>query len=269
MLRSSCGPGTNIVLGAITMSTGPETPAQGQTLFQNLQTWFSQATSDYNQVHKLAKELEADTKQKQDQSVVVSGFQQTILNRYHGITNLAELHSKAKEGAKWTWYFCLSPTLNQDIEAASKEWVKSKLAVPTFDNVKKVAATTLGTSSKDFERIKEPAKQQVKFQTQAMGVSLAVSAGISSLLKQVGTTAKSEITRNLAMKTRTAWQVTGVLAIAYGLGKIDEAMRKSGPFEQTLRKKRDDFVVSQTTEMKAITNSIKDACGKGVDQGWK
>jgi hypothetical protein len=250
------------------MSTGSATPSKEPSLLQSLQSWFSSATSEYNQVHALAKKLEADANQQKDQGVVVEGFKQSILNRYHGITGLPQLGSHAVEGAKWTWYFCSAPSLDKDVEAASKEWAKSKLKAPTFDNVKKVTATTLGTTPQDIQRIKTSAKDQVKFQVQTMGVSLAVSTGVSAFLKQVGTTSKSEITRIVALKTRTAWQITGLLAIAYGLGKIDEAMRKSGPFEFTLRQRRDQFVTAKTADIKAITDSIKEVCGEGIEKGW-
>jgi hypothetical protein len=251
------------------MSTGSETPSGKSGLLERLQNWFSTATSDYNQVHVLAKKLEADAKQQQDQSVVVEGFKQTLVNRYHGITSLPQLGSHAVEGAKWVYYLTSAPSLDKDVEAASVNWVKSMFTLPTAENLMKLAATTAGTTPKDIERIKKSAQDQAKFQAQAMGVSMTASFGVSAFLKQVGKTAKDEMTRTMALRTRTAWQVTGLLAMAYGLGKIHEAMQKSGPFERSLRTHRDRFVTEKTAGVKAITDSIKEVCSEGLERGWK
>ena len=237
-------------------------PSTEQGLLGTLQSAFSRATSEYNQVHQLAEKLEASTQQVQSQGVVVQGFKQTVVNRYHGITNLKGLYTKAEDGAKWGYYFAMCPTLKNDVEGSGVAWARSQLSLPniSLQGVAKASATGLGTTRQDIERVEAASRQRVSQQAQTMGISLAVSSGISSLLKQVGQASKTQATRNLAMTARRSWQVSGVLAFAFGLGKISDSIHESGSFAEHLRLYRDKFNTSQTSAIGSVTEPVREVC---------
>lgn len=237
-------------------------PTSDQGLLEVLRQSFSRATSEWNYVHNLARQIEARNEAMQRQGVVVQGFRQTIVNRYHGVTNLQGLATKAAEGACWGYYFAMCSTLQDDVQTAGASWAKSLLAAPhlSVQGVMKATATGLGTTRQDLQRIEANTKQQINQQAQATGISVAVGASISSLLKRVGQTAKSEITRSLATTARRSWQVTGVLAIAFALGKVSDAMDDSGSFAEHLRLHRDAFNASQTQQIRSVVKTIREAC---------
>ena len=237
-------------------------PSTDQGLLAIMQQAFSRATSDYNQTHKWLQAQEANIKQTERQGVVVQGLKQTFVNRYHGITNIKELSTKAVDGAKWGYYFAMCPTLQKDVEGAGVAWANSLLTAPNFSlrGIAKASATGLGTTRQDLERVESTSRQLVTQQAQTMGISMAVSAGISRLLKQVGTACQTEVTRNLAKAARRSWQVSGVLAIAYGLGKISDAIHDSGPFAEYLRPYRDNFHRSQASQIRSVSNQIRETC---------
>ncbi|HKE93175.1 MAG TPA: hypothetical protein VKB34_02625 [Povalibacter sp.] len=247
------------------MSANPE-DAGSSSWLQCLHTYLSVATSDYNEVHKLARAMENRARQQQQRGLVIEAFRQMIVNRYTAIISMRQIYAKAREGIKWVGYFHFSPTLERDVRWSCMEYAKAMLAAPSLQGVMKAGATVMGTTSNDIRRVERASKQIVTRQVQILTLSTTTSVLISVLLKQVGTRAKSEYLRIAALRARGVWQVTGILALAYGFARICEAMEESGAAVLYLRNRRDVFIAGKKEDMKTW---VSDVCGEGIERGWK
>jgi hypothetical protein len=238
--------------------------------FAYLQEHFRNATVRYNEVVRLTDSLEESLKKKQDSGAVVTGVKNMLFNRYQSVTTLPGLMTRASDGAEWAYYFRFAqPSLEWDVKKSIVEMLFAGLSPSNLGkagatgfgtNLKKAAATVFGTTQRDRDRLESTARDSVNFQLKTMGVSLAGSVAVSSLLNRVGTTAHSEFVRQMAMKTRFAWRVSGVLAIMYGFGQISDVMKSTGNFANCLQPKRDAFIDLHKKRIREIVQEFSDAC---------
>lgn len=222
------------------------------TLVSTVQGAFSRATADYNQVKTATDALEKSNRQLQ-QGVVRTGFTNIFVNRYYGLANLQKLPAKAQDGAHWAYYFAFCPHLEKDVQASAVQWAYEHMHAPTFHGLKVAVATAGGTTPDDARAFKNAAQARVNTQMQALAVSVAAGSTISFTLKKAGQYAKNDYMKLGLHYGRRTWQVTGILAFAYGLSKIADAMHETGPFASSLKQRRDTFNKSQTWKISEET----------------
>lgn len=220
-------------------------------LVTSIQSKFSAVSTDYNQVHELARQLEKKQLKLDQQSVLVTGFKNMLTNRYNGIMTIDTVMQKALQGGYWAWYFGASATLQRDVEASSKAWLRSKLSLPNLSvqSMLQVGATTFGTTSNDLQVIQYGGQKRAMKEAQFLAVSTSASIGISSVLKMVSARVQQQYTQQFLNVARRSWQMSGVLAFCYGMGRIADAIHETGPFAEHLVEKRDGFIRGQQQEI--------------------
>jgi hypothetical protein len=218
-----------------------------------IQERISKVTSGYNEVHKLTKKLELESIEAQKQSIVTTGVKNVFVNRYKGLVNVGGLYQPVVDGMKWGWYFCLCPTLQNDVRVAGSDWAKG-LLYTSVQNFVKVTSTVVGTTPKDYDRIQDLAQQRVKRQLEVMTFSILAGAAISMTLKQVGMRAKQEYLRTTAKSLRFGWQVTGLIGIAYGFSEIAKMMEDTDKFGSYLKVHRDKYLSSDETDFENVSD---------------
>ena len=132
----------------------------------------------------------------------------------------------------------------------------------------KVAVTSAFTTQDDVDRLKKASKERVQQEIQSLTLSTAASLSIGKMLKTAGTFAQSEGTRLLAKSARGTWQLTGVLAFVYGLGKIHEVMSQTNGFDGPLRMRRDEFNAKEKAKYTAKLEYLAEGLQKGEDFGF-
>lgn len=239
-------------------------------LVTKIQMAFSQASSDYNQVHQLTRRLEQENAQLQQQSVIRIGLRNMLANRYNGVSVINTLWAKGMEGAYWSYYFAFSPHLQRDVHDSAYEWARAQVTLPnlSFANVAMVAATGFGTTSQDLVRIQQAGQSRVQREAQFLAASTGASMLITATLKQAGQRVHNEYGRMFMRTATRTWQFTGVLAFCYGLGRIADAVHESGPFAQDLRIKRDDYIRGQKQALDQRFKALVAQYEKTVPQGW-
>lgn len=232
-------------------------PNTNEGLLSLIRDSFSRGTSKYNEVHRVAVKMAEQEQKHREQGIVWSGIRQMILNRYHGVMTFRDLLVKADDGAAWAWYFARSPALEIDVRQATLEWLRSISASVDVRPLLRAAITAGATTDRDLNRLRSATEGRVRMQVQSLGVSVVTGVAISQLLKHVGTTAESEATRSFALAARRVWAVSGVLALAYGLGQISDAIHESGEFAKSLQVRRDAFNTKDTAKIRAIMEQIR------------
>lgn len=241
------------------------------TLVTGIQSTFSKASTDYNQVHQLSKRLEEENRKLDQQSIVATGLKNMVTNRYNGVTTISSLFAKGREGGYWAWYFALSPNLQSDVKVSSMAWAQSKLTWPnlSIQNVLKAGATGLGTTGQDIQRIQMAGQQRATKEAQFLMASTTASMMITSTLKAAGTHVQNQYAQQFLRGATRTWQVTGVLAFAYGLGRIADAIHESGPFADQLKKQRDGFIVTQKSQIDQRFKALADHYQEHGPKDWQ
>ena len=238
-------------------------------LFTFLKSRFEKINRDYNEIDRLARKMEERARLQRQRGPVVTGLQSMVLNRYHGLRTIRDLPEKAGEGAAWAYYFAMSPRLKQDVNGAIFAWVKGITIAPTWEGLWKAGITsTFGTRRRHLDRVGNAAAENMRLQSQALGVSFVASMSISSLLKQVGKRSSNEYIRITAMRTRTVWQVTGVVGLMYGFSRIADTMQETGEFGKQLRTQRDTFNATQTMQIRSAAERFSEAYARFSDPGF-
>jgi hypothetical protein len=230
------------------------------TLITGIQSTFSKASTDYNHVHQLSKRLEYENHKLDQQSIVATGFRNMVINRYNGVTSINSLFAKGREGGYWAWYFAFAPNLQNDVKSSSIAWAKSNLTLPSLsiDNVLRAGATTFGTNGQDIQRFMMAGQHRATTEAQFLMASTTASMLITSTLKAAGNHVQNQYARQFLRGATRTWQVSGVLAFAYGLGRIADAIHESGPFADHLKKQRDGFIVTQQSQLDQRLKALAD-----------
>jgi hypothetical protein len=238
------------------------------TLVSTIQTTFSRASTEYNEVHQLSKRLEEENLKLDQQSIIATGLKNMVTNRYHGMTTISSLLAKGREGGYWAWYFALAPNLQNDVKLSSMAWAHSKLSLPnlSIQNVVKVGATAFGTTGQDIQRLQMAGQQRARTEAQFLMASTTASMMITSTLKAAGNHVQHQYGKQFLRGATRTWQATGALAFVYGLGRLADAVHESGPFASHLLKQRDGFIVHQKSQ---IDHRLKDLVEHYVEHGPK
>ncbi len=222
-------------------------------LIKNIQLSFSKASTDYNQVHKVVKQLEQENANERQTSLVSTGLKRMVTNRYNALMNAPNLFNPAVEGGYWAYYFGFAPSLKQDVNASAQSWAMSLLSVPGYSLTKVInaGATLVGTTPYDIDRLQQAATDKVKYQAQVLAVSTGASMAITKMLKTATNKVDGQWSKVLMRNTTRTWQGLGVMAFLYGLGQLSNAMNEQGAFSTELKVKRDLFLLSHRSQLKS------------------
>jgi len=239
-------------------------------LVSTVQDSFSRASTDYNMVHEAARKLEIENERLGQLSVVSTGLKNMITNRYNGVMNIGDLWDKGREGAYWAYYWGTAPNLKQDVQAATQTWAYSKLTLPNFSliNLAKGASTAMGTTSRDIERLQNASQVRVQTEAKFLAASVASSMAISAALKRSSTLVQNEFGKLFLRGAQRSWQATGMLALAYGLGRLHDAIHETGPFADDLRIRRDNFLQGRRVEIDRRLNEMTDHVDQQLPPRW-
>lgn len=173
------------------------------------------------------------------------GATSMIMNRVNGAYTLYKspqaFYNAGINGYKWAYYYSLSPALRDDVRDAGLSAIYSHLWPISLTGLAKATVTGYKAYNGSADQLALLAKQRVHQQRDALGVSVVMSMGITTILKKVGTYAKTDIQRVLVKGALRSWQVTALLGICYGLSRLDDTMRETGVFGSTLVTARDKF----------------------------
>lgn len=236
-------------------------------LFTNIQSSFSKASSDYNEVHKLSKKIDTENALIQQQNPLRTMLTRVFTNRYNGATHVTTMWGGVLEGALWTYYFAFSPQLKKDVGEAGMAWAKSKLQLPNFsiDNVKRGLATGLGTSRADLGRLEHGVNQRGRHELQMLAGSLMFSAMVTHLFKRTTNLVHHHHGKMLMRGGLVTWRATGVLALFYGLHRVYETMHEHGEFSTHLKVQRDQYVGTQRA---AFQRTVEHLAENSPEIGW-
>ncbi len=209
-------------------------------LFGKIKTNFSNALTSFNKNNnelirfqtKMKKQLE----EKEKQGVLVQGIKRAFLGRYYGLVQSQQVVQKAEDGLQWVLYFVRAPNLQQDLGSALFSFAQSKLNLSNISlpNLKRVVATTGGTSPQDIKDTQQIVRRRVYNESKILGVSISTGVAVSQFLKMVGKTAQSQIIKTGSARVRMVWSVLGVFSMMFGLSKISDAMGETDGFSNFL-----------------------------------
>jgi hypothetical protein len=217
-----------------------------------LQESFKKQTEKYNVTLQTQKKLDERLLLQQNEGILV-GVKQNLTNRYQGMKELKTLPQRAKEGFLWASFFLFTPQiiLEQSVENATKVWAWQKIKGTGHNPIEFISnftqgvvtgvVTTTMTERRDIERIVSTSQSIVEHRVKNMVAGTIFSFGVSMFLKQMAQRSQSEIARHLLKNTRRTWQISGFVAVAYGLGCLRDAMEdpELNGFTQPLKIDRD------------------------------
>ena len=207
----------------------------------NLTNSFNQAIADYS---VLRPHIDALAKQNAAyRGPLIEGSVSVITNRYEGLKALyrspSAFYQSASSGLLWASYFASAKNLADDVQKAGASAVISHIRAPSFDGVAKILWTQIDLARGGAQELEAQVRTRYEQQRNALVVSTGVGIGVTQLLKKAGSLVHNDIQRLGVRIAQRTWQGTGLLALCYGLSRLNSSVEGSGVFASELRKSRD------------------------------